>query len=140
MSVDAAPALVNTYCFFDKKRVIVRGFSISHKKWLFLGIYKLPTPKNLSETYKLLLSSETDLGLLQHPKWSLFAIIINSFTVNDYHKAFHLGCWSSPRSPSAYKNHKNWIQDEFSYFSTMTSFKMLLWCSYLISVLFALFT
>ena len=34
---------------------------------------------------------DTDLGLLQHPRWVQ--------AVNDYHKALHLGCCSSPRPP-----------------------------------------
>ena len=43
-------------------------------------------------TWRLLVISrpETDLGLLQHPRWSAFVIIV---------KAPHLGCCSSPRSP-----------------------------------------
>ena len=42
---------------------------------------------------KDLWKTEPDLGLLQHPRWSVPA-------VKYYHKALHLGCCSSPRSAS----------------------------------------
>ena len=38
-------------------------------------------------------TSEADLGLLQHRRWSALLP-----AVNYYHKALHLGCCSSPRS------------------------------------------
>ena len=43
--------------------------------------------------------TETDLGLLQHPRWS--SLCDNSYrleAVNYYHKVLRLGCCSSPRS------------------------------------------
>ena len=50
---------------------------------------------------------EADLGLLQHPRWSLCDKLLEA--VNYYYKAFHLGCCSSPRSTSwflwRFRNH-----------------------------------
>ena len=43
--------------------------------------------------------SEVDLGLLQHPRWSVLCFLE---AVNYYHKTLHLGCCSSPRSASGY--------------------------------------
>ena len=43
--------------------------------------------------------TETDLGLLQYPRWS--SLCDNSYrleAVNYYHKVLRLGCCSSPRS------------------------------------------
>ena len=51
----------------------------------------------------VIMYSEADLGLLQHPRWSP--------AVNYYHKALYLGCCSNPRSTSG-TNATHWELEE----------------------------
>ena len=88
------------YCVHLLLAIIFFFIFNSFERLYSYGFMIIFFPKAYSESCKLSkmgrfakITRVLDLGLLQHPRWS----------VSYYHKALHLGCSSSPRSASDHR-------------------------------------